>query len=33
VIPAHEWPGRIMLAVGCFTSWWCVVGFVMLGLD
>jgi hypothetical protein len=30
VIPRHEWPGRIVLSVGLFTSWWCVVGLIVL---
>jgi hypothetical protein len=32
VIPRHEWPGRIVLSVGLFTSWWCVVGLNVLEL-
>jgi hypothetical protein len=32
VIPRHEWPGRIILGVGCFTSLWCVVGMILLRL-
>jgi hypothetical protein len=30
VIPRHEWPGRIVLSVGLFTSWWYVVGLIVL---
>ncbi len=26
---SHEWPGRIALGVGCFTSAWCVVGILL----
>jgi hypothetical protein len=32
VIPRHEIPGRIVLSAGCFTSWWCVVGLIMLNV-
>jgi hypothetical protein len=29
VIPRHEWPGRIVVALGCFTSSWCIVGMIL----
>jgi hypothetical protein len=32
VIPRHEYPGRIVLAVGLFLSSWCVVGLILLKL-
>ena len=31
-ISRHEWPGRIVLAVGCFTSLGCVAALVILWL-
>jgi hypothetical protein len=30
VIPRHELPGRIVLAIGLFMSSWCVVGLIVL---
>jgi hypothetical protein len=30
VIPHHEYPGRIVLAVGLFLSTWYVVGLILL---
>jgi hypothetical protein len=32
VIPRHEWPGRTVMSIGLFTSWWCVVGLIVLEL-
>jgi hypothetical protein len=32
VIPRHELPGQIVLSVGLWTSWWCVVGTIVLEL-
>jgi hypothetical protein len=32
VIPRHEWPGRIVLSFGLFTSWCCVVGLIVVEL-
>ena len=29
-IPRHEYPGRLVLAVGLFLSSWCVVGLILL---
>lgn len=30
VIPRHEYPGRIVLAIGLFTSSLCLVGLILL---
>jgi hypothetical protein len=32
VIPRHEYPGQIVLAIGLFTSSLCVVGLILLPL-
>jgi hypothetical protein len=32
VIPRHELPGRIVLSIGLFLSWWCVIGLIVLEL-
>jgi hypothetical protein len=31
-VPRHELPGRIVLTVGLVTSWFCVVGLIILWL-